>query len=67
MQDCPPALSDRDAKLNMRALPAWKQDYDDVGTHHRVSLTLPDGAQITESDAPASRADGVWVQSYVLT
>ena len=50
MQNCPSALSDRDAKLNMRALPAWKQDYDDVGTYHCISLMLPDGAQIAEGD-----------------
>ena len=53
-------MSDRDAKLNMRVLPAGKQDYDDVGTYHRVSLTLPDEGQITESDCTRiSRRRGV--------
>ncbi|WAP50617.1 hypothetical protein OL239_11295 [Arthrobacter sp. ATA002] len=43
-------MSDCHAKLNMRALPAWKQDYDDVGTDHSISLMLSDGAQVTEGD-----------------
>jgi hypothetical protein len=50
MQDYPSALSDRNTKLHMRALPAWKQNHDDVGTYHCISLTLPDGAQITDGD-----------------
>jgi hypothetical protein len=50
VQDCPFALGDCDAKLNVGPLPAWKQDHDDVGTNHCISLTLPDGAEIIQGD-----------------
>lgn len=50
MQDRPLTLSDRYTKLNMRALPAWKQDHDDVGTYYCILFMLPDGTQVSDSN-----------------
>ncbi|MBO0907512.1 hypothetical protein [Arthrobacter sunyaminii] len=44
MQDRPLTLNDRYTKLNMRTLPAWKQDDDHVGAQYCIFFLLPDGA-----------------------